>query len=69
MPEFACRVATTAGEVFERTYVALDEGHKIRNPDAEITQICKRFTTPHRLILSGAPIQARAQDRYDASPR
>ena len=26
MPEFSCRVATSAGEVFERTYVALDEG-------------------------------------------
>ena len=38
-------------------YVVLDEGHKIRNPDAEITQICKRFGTRHRLILTGAPIQ------------
>jgi hypothetical protein len=38
-------------------YVVLDEGHKIRNPHAEITQVCKQFNTPHRLILSGAPIQ------------
>ena len=38
-------------------YVVLDEGHKIKNPDAEITQICKRFSTCHRLILSGVPIQ------------
>eukprot|EP00698_Gefionella_okellyi_P000668 TRINITY_DN10594_c0_g1_i1.p1 TRINITY_DN10594_c0_g1~~TRINITY_DN10594_c0_g1_i1.p1 ORF type:complete len:1009 (-),score=253.52 TRINITY_DN10594_c0_g1_i1:149-2809(-) len=38
-------------------YVVLDEGHKIRNPDAEITLACKRFRTPHRIILSGAPIQ------------
>ena len=38
-------------------YVVLDEGHKIRNPDAEVTLICKRFHTPHRLILTGAPIQ------------
>ena len=35
----------------------LDEGHKIRNPHAEITQVCKQFNTAHRLILSGAPIQ------------
>ena len=35
----------------------LDEGHKIRNPDAEVTLICKRFNTGHRIILTGAPIQ------------
>ncbi|RWS27438.1 hypothetical protein B4U80_11088, partial [Leptotrombidium deliense] len=38
-------------------YVILDEGHKIRNPDAQVTLACKRFRTPHRLILSGSPIQ------------
>ncbi len=37
--------------------VVLDEGHKIRNPDADITMTCKRLRTPHRLILSGTPIQ------------
>ncbi|XP_073245339.1 DNA excision repair protein ERCC-6-like isoform X3 [Porites lutea] len=38
-------------------YVILDEGHKIRNPDAEITLACKQFRTPHRIILSGSPMQ------------
>eukprot|EP00794_Sanderia_malayensis_P008716 gene8716-9647_t len=38
-------------------YIILDEGHKIRNPDAEITLASKQFTTPHRLILSGSPLQ------------
>ena len=38
-------------------YIVLDEGHKIRNPDAEVTLICKRFNTGHRIILTGAPIQ------------
>lgn len=38
-------------------YVILDEGHKIRNPDAEITLSVKQFATPHRLILSGSPMQ------------
>lgn len=37
--------------------VVLDEGHKIRNPDAGITLVCKQLRTPHRLILSGTPIQ------------
>ncbi|KAI8388380.1 SNF2 family N-terminal domain-containing protein [Radiomyces spectabilis] len=38
-------------------YVVLDEGHKIRNPDSETTLACKQFKTPHRIILSGTPIQ------------
>lgn len=28
-------------------YVILDEGHKIRNPDAEITLACKQVTLPN----------------------
>ena len=39
------------------SYVVLDEGQKIRNPDADVTLACKRFRTPHRLLLSGTPIQ------------
>lgn len=38
-------------------YCCLDEGHKIRNPNAEISLACKRIKTPYRLILSGTPIQ------------
>jgi DNA excision repair protein ERCC-6 len=38
-------------------YAILDEGHKIRNPDAQISLACKRFRTPHRIILSGSPVQ------------
>ncbi|KAI9322570.1 SNF2 family N-terminal domain-containing protein [Dichotomocladium elegans] len=38
-------------------YIVLDEGHKIRNPDSETTLACKQFKTPHRIILSGTPIQ------------
>ena len=35
----------------------LDEGHKIRNPDAKVTLAVKQLATPHRLILSGSPMQ------------
>ncbi|XP_048362232.1 DNA excision repair protein ERCC-6 [Sphaerodactylus townsendi] len=38
-------------------YVILDEGHKIRNPNAAVTVACKQFSTPHRIILSGSPMQ------------
>jgi len=35
----------------------LDEGHRIRNPDAAITLVCKQLLSIHRVILTGAPIQ------------
>jgi DNA excision repair protein ERCC-6 len=38
-------------------YAVLDEGHKIRNPNAEITITSKELITPHRIILSGTPVQ------------
>ncbi|KAE8591723.1 hypothetical protein XENTR_v10018547 [Xenopus tropicalis] len=38
-------------------YIILDEGHKIRNPNAGVTLACKQFRTPHRIILSGSPMQ------------
>ncbi|KAJ8604103.1 hypothetical protein CTAYLR_001762 [Chrysophaeum taylorii] len=38
-------------------YVVLDEGQKIRNPEARVTHLCKRFRTPRRLLLSGTPVQ------------
>lgn len=38
-------------------YAVLDEGHKIRNPNAEITVTCKELNTPNRVILSGTPVQ------------
>ena len=38
-------------------YAVLDEGHKIRNPNAAITLFCKELRTPNRIILSGTPIQ------------
>ncbi|KAF2445073.1 DNA repair and recombination protein RAD26 [Karstenula rhodostoma CBS 690.94] len=35
----------------------LDEGHKIRNPDANVTIHCKELRTSSRIILSGTPMQ------------
>eukprot|EP00268_Persea_americana_P030994 TRINITY_DN30080_c0_g1_i4.p1 TRINITY_DN30080_c0_g1~~TRINITY_DN30080_c0_g1_i4.p1 ORF type:complete len:1228 (+),score=289.36 TRINITY_DN30080_c0_g1_i4:235-3918(+) len=38
-------------------YAILDEGHRIRNPNAEVTLVCKQLQTVHRVIMTGAPIQ------------
>ncbi|KAJ2787852.1 DNA repair protein rhp26 [Coemansia interrupta] len=38
-------------------YAVLDEGHMIRNPDAEATLVCKRLDTRHRILVTGTPIQ------------
>ena len=35
----------------------LDEGHRIRNPEADITKVCKELKGDSRFILSGTPIQ------------
>ncbi|EQC29088.1 hypothetical protein SDRG_13248 [Saprolegnia diclina VS20] len=48
----------------EWDYVILDEGHRIRNPDAEITLVCKQLRTVHRLILTGSPIQNRLKELW-----
>lgn len=51
---------TTYKEMFQHvewSYTVLDEGHKIRNPDAEVSLAAKQLRTVHRLILSGTPIQ------------
>lgn len=53
---YAC-VSKLALHKHDWHYVILDEGHKIRNPDAQVTLACKQFRTTHRLILSGSPIQ------------
>ena len=44
--------------LFVLVFVSLhpDEGHKIRNPDAAVTLLCKQFLSVHRLILTGSPI-------------
>ena len=41
----------------EYSYCILDEGHKIRNPDAKATLAIKQVQTRHRLLLTGAPMQ------------
>ncbi|KAJ8669045.1 hypothetical protein QAD02_000304 [Eretmocerus hayati] len=38
-------------------YVILDEGHKIRNPEAKVSKAVKLVLTPHRLLLTGSPMQ------------
>ncbi|KAJ1782331.1 DNA repair protein rhp26, partial [Coemansia sp. RSA 2167] len=42
---------------YEWGYAVLDEGHMIRNPDAEATLACKQLNTRHRLLVTGTPIQ------------
>lgn len=39
------------------SYVVMDEAQKIRNPQADITLAVKRLKTPHRIAMTGTPIQ------------
>ncbi|XP_044493848.1 protein CHROMATIN REMODELING 8-like [Mangifera indica] len=45
-------------------YAVLDEGHRIRNPNAEITLVCKQLQTVHRVIVTGAPIQNKLSELW-----
>ncbi|KAG0558340.1 hypothetical protein KC19_10G020700 [Ceratodon purpureus] len=45
-------------------YAILDEGHRIRNPDAAVTLVCKQLQTVHRIIMTGAPIQNRLTELW-----
>lgn len=38
-------------------YLILDEGHKIRNSSAKISVALKHIRTPHRILLTGSPMQ------------
>jgi len=37
--------------------VILDEAQRIRNPDTEASQCCRRLKAVHRIALSGTPVQ------------
>jgi len=45
-------------------YAVLDEGHRIRNPNAAITIYCKELRTANRVILSGTPMQNNLQELW-----
>ncbi|KOB76216.1 Cockayne syndrome protein [Operophtera brumata] len=45
-------------------YIILDEGHKIRNPDTQVSKLIKQFQTPHKLIATGCPMQNSLQELW-----
>ncbi|XP_013200032.1 DNA excision repair protein ERCC-6-like [Amyelois transitella] len=45
-------------------YIILDEGHKIRNPEAQVTKFIKKFQTPHKLLVTGSPMQNSLQELW-----
>ncbi|KAL0437357.1 UNVERIFIED_CONTAM: DNA excision repair protein CSB [Sesamum radiatum] len=45
-------------------YAVLDEGHRIRNPNAEVTLVCKQLQTVHRIIMTGSPIQNKLSELW-----
>ncbi|CAH0398031.1 unnamed protein product [Chilo suppressalis] len=45
-------------------YVILDEGHKIRNPETQINKHIKKFKTPHKLLITGSPMQNSLQELW-----
>merc|ERR1719262_1797563 len=44
--------------------IVLDEGQRIRNSSTNAATAVKRFSTPHRIVLSGSPIQNKLQELW-----
>ncbi|XP_072932214.1 DNA excision repair protein ERCC-6-like [Epargyreus clarus] len=45
-------------------YIILDEGHKIRNPETQVSKVVKKFQTPHKLLITGSPMQNSLQELW-----
>ncbi|XP_019188435.1 PREDICTED: protein CHROMATIN REMODELING 8 [Ipomoea nil] len=45
-------------------YAVLDEGHRIRNPNTDVTLVCKQLQTVHRIIMTGSPIQNKLSELW-----
>lgn len=45
-------------------YIILDEGHKIRNPETQVSKHVKKFQTPHKLLITGSPMQNSLQELW-----
>jgi SWI/SNF-related matrix-associated actin-dependent regulator of chromatin subfamily A member 5 len=37
--------------------MVLDEGHKIKNEDTDVSDACRRIRAIHRVLLTGTPMQ------------
>ncbi|KAF5302011.1 hypothetical protein FQA39_LY10481 [Lamprigera yunnana] len=49
---------------FNWHYFILDEGHKIRNSGSKVSVAVKQLHTPHRLMLTGSPMQNNLQELW-----
>ncbi|KAI5651702.1 DNA excision repair protein ERCC-6 [Phthorimaea operculella] len=45
-------------------YMILDEGHKIRNPETQVSKFVKKFQTPHKILITGSPMQNSLQELW-----
>lgn len=45
-------------------YLILDEGHKIRNPETQVSKFVKKFQTPHKILITGSPMQNSLQELW-----
>ncbi len=49
---------------FPWSYVVVDEGHNIKNPDAQRTKAIKTINGQHKLALTGTPIQNNLEELW-----
>lgn len=51
-------------ETLEWDWVALDEGHVVKNPKTDLTKKLRSLPCAHRLVISGTPIQNNLQELH-----
>ena len=60
--EFFSTVWSETSDLIDRTegkwdYIILDEGHKIKNEQSEMSKCSQSLRVHHRIVLSGTPLQ------------
>lgn len=52
-----CRICLSALLKFKWEYLIVDEAHKIKNEESQISKKLRQLDTSHRLLLTGTPLQ------------
>lgn len=46
------------------SYLILDEGHRIKNADCQLSQMLQTYKIKHRLLLTGTPVHNKLQELW-----